>query len=87
MAFITKTRVKYVFAGIGAVYLVLMVGYLVYRGVTPGQKQGPSDLEANPDRQEEILARRRALELQQQLKLTDEQTDKIADIYQKNPER
>jgi hypothetical protein len=77
----TKKYVKYVFAGIGVVYLVLFVGYLVYAGVKRSQPRGPSELEANPERQEEIMAERRAQDLKEQLGLSDEQMKKIAEIF------
>ncbi len=84
MQWMTKARVKYVLAGIGAVYLVLFVGYLVYAGVTRTRPTGPSELEAHPERQNEILAKQRAEDLQAQLKLSDDQTQKVAEILSKN---
>ena len=80
MAWITKNRVKYVLASIGAVYAVLFVGYLIYAGVTRMAPQGPSELEAHPEKQDEILARQRVEEFKSRLSLTDEQTQRIADI-------
>jgi hypothetical protein len=80
MAWVTKNRVKYVLAGIGAVYAVLLVAYLVYAGVTQMAPQGPSELEAYPERQDEILARQRVDEFKSHLSLTDEQAQRIADI-------
>ncbi len=84
MALITKKWVKYALAGAGAVYLVLFAGWLVYSAVRQEAPRGPSDLEAHPERQEEIVARRRAEELRDRLQLSEEQTQKIAEIYQKN---
>jgi Spy/CpxP family protein refolding chaperone len=84
MRWLTKARVKYTLAGVGAVYILLFIGYLVYAGVMRTAPQGPSELEANPERQDEILAQRRADELRQQLKLSEEQTQRLADIFQKN---
>jgi hypothetical protein len=80
MAWVTKNRVKYVLAGIGAVYAVLLVAYLVYAGVTQMAPQGPSELEAHPEKQDEILARQRVDEFKSRLSLTDEQTQRITDI-------
>ena len=88
MAWITKTRLKYALAGAGVFYLILMAGYLVYAGIRhdSAQRQGPSELEAHPERQAEIVARRRAEELRDRLQLTEEQTQKIAEIYLNNPQ-
>ena len=88
MAWITKTRLKYALAGMGVVYLILFAGYLIYAGTRPdaARRQGPSELEAHPERQAEIVARRRAEELRDRLQLTEEQTQKIAEIYLRNPQ-
>jgi hypothetical protein len=83
MAWITKTRVKYALAGAGAVYIILFVGYLVYAGTVTATPQGPSELEAHPERQAEIVAQRRAEELRDQLQLSEEQTRQVAAIYLK----
>ncbi|MBX7258210.1 MAG: hypothetical protein K1Y02_17745 [Candidatus Hydrogenedentes bacterium] len=81
MNWLTSKRVKYALAGIGAVYAVLFVGYLVYAGVTSATKQsGPSELEAHPERAAEIKAMQRADQMQERLGLSDEQTQQIADI-------
>ncbi len=81
MKWLTSTRVKYALAAIGAVYLVLFVGYLVYAGVKPERPKGPSELEANPERAAEIKAMQRAEQLKERLNLSDEQTQQIADIF------
>jgi Spy/CpxP family protein refolding chaperone len=81
MTWITRTRVKYALAGAGALYLVLFFGYLVYAGTRPATPTGPSELEAHPEKQAEIVSRRRAEELRDQLQLSEEQTQKIAAIY------
>lgn len=42
-----KTRqigVKQIFAGLGAIYLMFFVGYLVYAGVKSTRPTGPSEL-------------------------------------------
>ncbi len=83
MAWITKTRLKYALAGAGALYILLFVGYLVYAGTRPSAPAGPSELEAHPEKQAEIVARREAEELRDQLQLSEEQTQKIAAIYLK----
>jgi len=83
MGWITKTRVKYFLAGAGVLYILLFVGYLVYAGTSASAPAGPSELEAHPERQAEIVAQRRAEELRDQLQLTEDQTQKIAAIYLK----
>ncbi len=83
MTWITKTRLKYALAGAGAVYILLFVGYLVYAGTRSAAPQGPSELEAHPERQAEIVAQRRAEELRDQLQLSEEQTRQIAAIFLK----
>jgi hypothetical protein len=82
MKWLTKTRVKYALAGVGGVYLLLLISYFVYAGVKGADPVGPSELEAHPERQDEILAQRRAEELRGQLGLSDEQTQRIAQIYE-----
>jgi Spy/CpxP family protein refolding chaperone len=84
MALVTKNRLKYVLAGMGAVYAILFVGYLIYAGVTQTAPQGPSELEAHPEKQDEILARQRVDEFKSQLSLTDEQAQRITDILAAN---
>lgn len=84
MPWITKTRVKYALAGLGAFYLLLFVSYLVYAGVKKSGPSGPSELEAHPERQDEILARQRAEQMGKQLSLSEEQTQRIADIMRSN---
>ena len=84
MAWLTKTRLKYALAGAGTLYVVLFVGYLVYAGTRPTTPSGPSELEAHPEKQAEIVSRRRAEELRDQLQLSEEQTQKIAAIYLKS---
>ena len=85
MSLLTRTRVKYAFAGIGAVYLVGFAGYLIIHAATKkNEVHGPSELEAHPERQDEILARQRADRLRDQLKLTDDQSQRIAEIMKKN---
>lgn len=80
-----KGRVKYVLAGIGAVYAIVFVGYLVYAGLNRKGPGGPSELELHPEKQAEIRARERAEQLRDRLKLSDEQTRKLAEIFQKHP--
>jgi len=81
VGWLKKAPVKYALAGVGAVYLLLFVAYLVYAGVERMKPRGPSELEAHPERQEEILARQRAEDLRDQLDLSDEQTQQLADIF------
>ncbi len=81
MSVLTKQKVKYILAGLGAVYLVLFVGYLVYAGVKAAEPGGPSELEAHPELQDQILAERRAQEMQDRLDLTDEQARQVAEVF------
>lgn len=85
MRWMTAQNVKYGLAGLGAVYLVVFAGYLVYAGLKPSPPKGPSELALHPEREDEILARRRAEEMQEELKLTDEQTQRIANILTAQP--
>lgn len=79
----TKTRLKYILATLGAVYLVLFAGYLIHAGLNRNTVQGPSELELHPEKAAEIRARERAEELRDRLKLSDEQTKQVAEILQK----
>ncbi|MDQ1256824.1 MAG: hypothetical protein QG656_1424, partial [Candidatus Hydrogenedentes bacterium] len=81
MMWMPKGRLKYVLAGIGALYAVGFVAYVVYAGVTKKGPTGPSELELHPERQAEIQARERAERMQDELKLSDEQTQKVAEIF------
>lgn len=81
MAIVTRKRVKYALAGLGVVYAVLFVAYLVLAAVEWTKPQGPSELEAHPERQDEILAMRRASEFQGRLDLSDEQTEQVAQLF------
>jgi len=80
MALITTKRLKYALAGLGVVYAVLFATYLVYAAVTRLSPQGPSELEAHPERQDKILAQQRVEDLKARLSLSDEQTQRISDI-------
>lgn len=80
MSWLTTANLKYALAGIGVLYLVVFAGYLVYAGMKPSDPVGPSELALHPEREDEILARRRAEEMQAELKLTEAQTQRIADI-------
>jgi Spy/CpxP family protein refolding chaperone len=73
--------IKYVFAGIGAVYLVLFAAYILYAAMREKAPTGPSELELHPERQAAIRARERAEELRERLTLSEEQTRKISDIF------
>ncbi len=77
-----KIGIKQVLAGLGVVYLVLFVGYLAYMGLKNTRPSGPSELEAHPERQDEILARQRAEEMRDRLGLSEEQTQQIAQLLQ-----
>jgi Spy/CpxP family protein refolding chaperone len=81
MVRLNKKHLKYALASAGAVYLALFAAYLVYREIQPSVPAGPSELEAHPERQDEILAQRRAEELKEQLGLSDEQAQRIGEIF------
>lgn len=74
---------KWALAAVGLCYLlgaaVWAAHAYVTRDTTP---KGPSELAAHPERQAEILARRRAEEMRDQLGLTEEQTARLAVIFQ-----
>ncbi len=81
MAWTKKKGVQYALAGMGVVYILLFAGYLVYAFAGTQAPSGPSELEAHPERQAEILARQRAEEMQGRLGLSEEQTKQIAGIF------
>lgn len=82
---IPKKRLKQVFAGLGALYVVLFAAYLAYAAVNRKSASGPSELELHPEKQAEIRAQQRAEELRDRLNLTPEQTAAVAEIFQKQP--
>ena len=78
---------KYILAGVGAIYAVLFVVYIVYATMQAVQEKstvGPSELELHPERQAEIKAKERAAELKERLNLSDEQTGKVTEIFLNN---
>jgi len=81
MRWVNKKHVKYALAGIGACYVAVFAGYLAYTTMKPVAPSGPSELEAHPERQEEILAQRRAEEMKERLGLTDDQTAKLSELF------
>ncbi len=81
----TKGRIKYVLATLGAIYLVVFTGYLIHAALNrENTVEGPSELELHPEKAAEIRAKERAGEMQKRLKLTDEQTKQAAEILQKH---
>ena len=69
---------KLALAAVGIVYLCGFVVWGVYAATSENTRtQGPSELAANPERQDEILAQRRADTMQQQLDLSSEQRDDV----------
>lgn len=78
-----KGKLKYILATLGALYLVLFAGYLIHAGLNRNTVQGPSELELHPEKAAEIHARERAEELRDRLKLSEEQTKQVAEIFQK----
>jgi hypothetical protein len=85
MAWLKNRYVKYTLAGVGAVYAFLFAGYLVFAGMNRMQPKGPSDLEAHPERQAEILAERRAAEMKDRLGLSADQVKQLADVFKEGP--
>ena len=81
MSPVTKKRVQYAFAAIGAVYLIYFLGYLVKAAVQYAKPTGPSEMEAHPERQGEIMAQRRVEELRTRLELTEDQVQKISALF------
>jgi len=65
---------------IGAGFCVLFVAGIVCAVVTREEPAEPSELALHPEREEAILAERRAREYQQMLSLNEEQTDQVAQI-------
>lgn len=76
----TTSKLKLVFAGIGAGFCVVFLVLIVHALLAGPQLTGPSELALHPDRQDEILAKRKATELQEKLELTDDQTQKVTAI-------
>ena len=74
---------KLVLAGLGVVYLVAFLFWGVYAYATSETQRGASELAANPERQDQILARRRAEDVRAGLGLSDEQTDQLAALIEK----
>lgn len=73
---------KYALAAAGAVYLVGMAIWAVTAlRAQPGQT-GPSELALHPERQDEILAQRRADAMKEELGLSAEQAAKLTGIVQ-----
>lgn len=81
MGWLANKKVKYILAGVGVVYLVLGVGGLSYFLAHRTGPQGPSELEAHPERQDEIRAQRRVEEMKQDLGLTDEQARQLTEVF------
>lgn len=75
---------KLALAGLGALYLVGFLVWGVYAFATSDAQQGATELAANPERQDEILARRRADEARKRLGLSAEQTDQLAALIEKH---
>ncbi len=88
MKWLNRKKIKYALAGIGVVYLVLGAGFLVYYFTHRTVAQGPSELEAHPERQNEIQAQRRVEEMKKDLDLTDDQTRQLTELFasQRPPE-
>ncbi len=74
------SKLQIVLAVIGAGFCVLFVAGVVYAVVTTEEPAEPSELALHPEREDEILAERRARQYQQMLSLNEEQTDQVAQI-------
>ncbi len=81
----TRKGIKYALAALGAVYIVLFVGYLLYAAIQEKPPAGPSELELYPERQAEIKAKERAEEMKERLGLSEEQTEKVAELFRDTP--
>ncbi len=78
------TKTQLVLAGFGVVFCVVFAGKLIWTTVCAPEQRGPSDLARNPDKQDEVLAWREAEKVQDKLKLSDSQTERVANILFKN---
>jgi Spy/CpxP family protein refolding chaperone len=77
------SKIKLLLAGVGVITLVVAAGYLAKMAVTPAQHHGPSELSLHPERQDSILAGRRAQMLQKRLGLNSDQTKQVAQLIEK----
>ena len=82
MSWLQKAWVKYLLAAVGAVYIVVFAGYLINLGYRKMQPTGASELAVHPERAEEILARQRAEELREQLRLNEDQANRLTELFQ-----
>lgn len=73
---------KYALATLGVVYAIGTVIWIVMLTSKAYAPSGPSDLAQHPERQEELLALRRAEKMQTDLGLSAEQTSKVAKIME-----
>jgi len=71
---------KLLLAGIGLAYAVGFGAWGVYALVTQPWERSATDLAAHPERENEVLADRRARDLQSELGLTDRQTEEVSEI-------
>lgn len=86
MSWLKKAWVKYLLATVGAIYIVVAIGYLVNLGYKRMQPAGASELAAHPERAGEIMAQQRLDEIKTQLGLSNEQAKQLADLFQQqNP--
>jgi len=82
MSWLQKAWVKYLLAAVGAVYIVVFAGYLINLSYRKMQPRRASELAVHPERAEEILARQRAEELREQLRLNEDQANRLAELFQ-----
>ena len=71
---------KLVLAAIGVLYIAAFAGWGVYALVNRDAQQGASELAANPNLQNEILAERRVKDVATKLGLSDEQTAALEEL-------
>lgn len=74
------SKVKLVLAALGVFFCGVVVVKMVSAVLNRPDPPGPSELALNPGKQDEILAGRRARELQEELGLSEKQTAEISAI-------
>jgi len=75
-----KISKKKLFLAAGAAAVAVTCAAVIAWGYASGSKpKGPSELTLHPENQEQIVAERRALELQRNLNLTEEQTAQVTE--------
>lgn len=70
---------KLILASVCAALATVSAGFVIAGYASGSRPKGPSELTLHPELQEQILAERRAKEIQEKLSLTEEQTVKVRD--------